>query len=322
MKRPSSDLYDLIHALDAQEARYCKSRMRETDSRSAEIFEWILQQDEYDEEALRKAVGPALKGNQWSVAKHYLYQNILAFLMHRRRNEFSAWNIRVRLQYLDILFGKELYGQCRKSLKHIERAATKLDHPMLLHEVLQWYFKLHQRNYHRVDHDEFEALSLRFRSNAEALEEYTQYQYLHQEFLYRLRTKGLFKGKNRQEMSFADLLSHPLLQSDTTPRSRAARILYLYIHGTFSFISGNPAQARDHFAEIVDLMQAHSGYQQIDPGIYFGALYWRAISCIQTLDFEPARATARKMASFRASSAFYRARLFFYRSELYRAWLS
>lgn len=319
MRGPSHDLYELIHTLNPQEVKTCRKRMRDSGSDMRKLFESLLGQGEFDEAACRKATGRTWSDNQWSVAKNYLYQSMMAALMHRRRNELSAWNVRTHLQYLELLYAKELYRQCHKKLQQISRTVEKLDDPILRNEVLQWEYRLHSRNYHQVAIDVFDTLHEKYRRNSEMMQEYLHCQYLYQQYLFVLRNKGLVQARGKLLEAFKEVMGDPMLQEDAKPSSLASQLLTDFVLGSWKYIHSDYTGAYQRFKRVIAMMEERKGWQLSHPDLYFGALYWYSHCTFETFDFEETRALLKRMDRMRGDSAYNRARLFYYKSQLQRS---
>ena len=296
--------------------------MRDSESGIRRLFEAILKQEVYDERACRENSGRSWNNNQWSVAKNYLHQSIMGTLMHRRQNELSAWNVRSHLQYLEILYGKELYRQCWKKLRQIERIAEKLDDPVLRNELLQWKYRLHSRNYHQVSMEEFDSLHATFLANKGALEEYLRVQYLYQRFFFALRNKGLIQKRENLLHAFEEILSDPLFSEDSPPCSMAAALLVDHALGTWTYIRGDYKGAFERFRRVIGAMEENKGWVFSHPGLYFASLYWYGLCSFETLDFEEVQRVLSKMDRLKGDSAHNKARLFYYKAQLHRSHVS
>lgn len=296
--------------------------MRDSESGIRRLFESILKQKEYDEQACRADSGRVWNNNQWSVAKNYLHQSILSTLMHRRRKELSAWSIRTHFQSLELLYEKELYRQCWKKLRQIERTLDKLDDPVLRSELFQWKYRLHSRNYHQVPLGEYEALDKDYLQNNQALQEYLHGQYLYQRFFFLLRNKGLIQKRENLIAAFEEVMSDPLFADDATYSSCALQLICDHALGTWKYIQGSYKDALHRFRRVVDTMEKHKGWRLNRPGLYIAALYWNGICTFETLDFEEVRNILSKMDRLRADSAHNKARLFYYKAQLQRSEVS
>ena len=319
MRSPSNDLHELIHSLSPREITACRKRMRDFDSDMRRLFEAFLGQTVYHDADCRTATGRTWNDNQWSVAKNYLHQSIMAVLVHRRKHELSAWNVRTHLQYLEILYGKELYRQCHKKLEQIARTVEKLDDPVLRNEIIQWRYRLHSRNYHQVPMEEFEALHAAFKENNLALQEYLHCQYLHQQYQFVLRNRGLVQERGLLVEAFAGIMSDPLLQDDAQPASLATQLLADYTLGTWKYLHADFQGAHQRFQRIVREMELRKGWQMSHPELFFGSLYWYSLCTIEIYDFDESRRILARMEALRADSPYNKARLFFYKAQLNRS---
>lgn len=319
MRGPSKDLHELIHALSPREITSCRKRMREFDSDMRRLFEAFLSHPEYNDADFRAATGRIWNDNQWSVAKNYLHQSIMIVLVNHRKHELSAWNVRPHLQYLDILYGKELYRQCHKKLEQISRTVEKLDDPVLRNEIIQWRYRLHSRNYHQVPMEEFDDLNRTYKENNSALQEYLHCQYLHQQFQFILRNRGLVQERGLLVQAFSEIMADPILQDDATPASLATQLLADYTQGTWKYLHADFKGAHFRFQRVVQQMELRKGWRMSHQELYFGALYWYSLCTIETLDFEESRTILTRMEQLRDDSPYNKARIFYYKTQLDRS---
>lgn len=321
MKRPSTDLHVLISSMSSGELKFVHGRLRDMDSTSRTMFEVLRQQESYDEAALRARLDAGITRNQFSVAKHYLYHTLLSYLVQYKQNSRSALDIRARLQGMEVLYSRELYDQCWKVLKRIEKAVEQMDDPWLMHEVLHWKNRLYDRSYHKVEPDEFAAHLKRFRENIQAVEEHGTHRLLLHDFLYQLRNQPLLRRQEGFVEGFDSFFQNPMLTAGRKAGSVPAEILYHFTRGIYAFMAGKMENALHNYQQIIALMDAHPGWKKRSPDAYIDAIHRLGIVAFNLHQMEVVADVLKKMAAFRDDRGYVRARLFFYRSQLHRAYL-
>lgn len=122
-------LYDLIHSLSKSEKRYFKlysSRHTIGDENNyIRLFDYIEQQEEYDEDLLFADFKGEAFLNRFSITKKRLYDHILNALDAFHANNSVEVQVYRQLHSADILYEKALYNQCRRTLSSAEKLASK-----------------------------------------------------------------------------------------------------------------------------------------------------------------------------------------------------
>jgi hypothetical protein len=143
---PGSELFELIHAMDAKERRYFKLSTRHM-GRTAEkkyllIYDFLLQQPSWSEAALRAAFAQEAFVKQLHVACAYLQEKLVAAL--RGYDEDRLFNLEVsrRLDGVAVLFERRLYGQCLGRVRLALRYAQRMDLPHFHLQLLHWEIRI------------------------------------------------------------------------------------------------------------------------------------------------------------------------------------
>lgn len=122
-------LYDLIRSLSKSEKRYFKLySSRHTigeENNYIRLFDYIEQQDQYDEDKLFADFKGEAFLNRFSITKKRLYDHILSALDAFHANNSAEVQVYKQLHAVDILYEKALYNQCRRTLNSAEKLASK-----------------------------------------------------------------------------------------------------------------------------------------------------------------------------------------------------
>jgi hypothetical protein len=323
MKRPSEDLFDLVKSLSGAEARQFRSRLRQSEgSNTLKFFEEIWHAESYEEGQIRETCLPQLNDNQFSVAKHYLYQALLNFLLDRDRQDGSAWKIRHRLQHLELLYQRELYGQCQRMLKHIDRASKQLDDPMLIHEVCLWKLKLADRLNHEVSAATFAEFAEAFQQNLERIKFQANVQWEYHDFFFRLRKEGVLRQVEQiADAHAAKKVAHE--GQEVEFGSLASWLLRQYQQATLAFMTGNQALALAAHQEIIDAMEASPGWISLNPDLYLDSIFRVGVLKLAANQYGEAEASLEKMSQLKRKHEVLAGKLFFYQTQLKRLlWLN
>ena len=123
MKR-SEHLFQLIKSLSKSEKRSFKlfaNRHTIGDKNNyIELFDAIEKQIVYDEALLVKKIKDQKLVNNISSIKVQLYNLILKSLRQYNSGDKASYEIRMYMDYIDLLFEKGLYNQCKKILKTLK----------------------------------------------------------------------------------------------------------------------------------------------------------------------------------------------------------
>src|SRR5574337_840229 len=127
MKSPSSDLFELIHSLSKGEKiffkKYASMYLPNITNKYMQLFEAIEKQSEYNEKEIVRQNHDLAYGNQLSVTKNYLYNQVLDSIAVQYDSIHAA--LRNQLHHVEFLFDKGLYNQSLKALKKAKNFAQE-----------------------------------------------------------------------------------------------------------------------------------------------------------------------------------------------------
>jgi hypothetical protein len=151
MSNVSSDfVFRLVESLDKSEKRYFKLFLnRQGDSKKAHferIFDALVKQKEYDEEAILEQFDGEPFTKRFSVTKNRLYNHILNALNGYHSNSSVRAKLERSMHHVEILFAKGLYKQCAKILMSVERTAYESDEYGITVEVGNWKRKMDEKS--------------------------------------------------------------------------------------------------------------------------------------------------------------------------------
>ncbi|MEN8928764.1 MAG: hypothetical protein ABF258_06710 [Flavobacteriales bacterium] len=162
----SDHVFQLIKSLSKAEKRYFKLFIaRHTAANAAPnnaqvLFDQMDRMETYNEENLLETLKEKAFTNKFSITKARLYDTVLksldAFYSEKSKDQL----IRNELHYIEILFNKSLYKQCKKRIHSAKKQAIKYNKTHLLAELILWEKRLIEKdNYHSVDSKKIELLS-------------------------------------------------------------------------------------------------------------------------------------------------------------------
>ena len=148
----SSDIHELIHAMSKTEKRYfsvfSSRHYSNGDTKYSALFNFISEQEVYDEEAIFKHFKGEAFLNQFSTTKSRLYDEILQALdLYHAQKTDEAKILRI-IHSATILYKKGLYNHVEKILKTGHRIAHKIESHNLILEINELRKKiLETKNY-------------------------------------------------------------------------------------------------------------------------------------------------------------------------------
>lgn len=220
-------LFQLIKSLSASEKGYVKKfcAKNDTDAAYLRLFDAIEEQEEYDEDLLKKKFKKEQFIKQLSVAKNYLIKTILRSL--RAYYSESSNNIQVHelLLEIEILYNKRMIGLCQKLIK---KAKKLIEDCQLFHhaeELAFWDFRLtlltpfnDEMETHMQENQQFGE------SNLELALLLSKYRHLAYDVYKHAFKEGYSRAEESKKVA-ADFAKHPLLQ---TPPTKSAQALGRY----------------------------------------------------------------------------------------------
>jgi hypothetical protein len=141
---PKTDLFELIRSLNKNEKGYFKRfcARQEGEKKYLLLFDFISQQNEYNESEILTVFKKEKFVKNFSVAKAYLYDTILESL-HNYHADISAEATLDRMfHYIEILFQKGLYKQCEELIKKIVKIATTYEKDFHILQSYHWTLKI------------------------------------------------------------------------------------------------------------------------------------------------------------------------------------
>ena len=142
--KPSDDLFELIKSLTHSEKRYFKliSSKSVADNLYVKLFDAMDAQIVYDEVHIKEQFKGQKFVKQIHVLKNYLYNILLKSLAayHNEKSEVS--HVLEMLQFIEVLFEKGFYGQCKKMVKRAQKICLDGELLMIEYNINEWELKL------------------------------------------------------------------------------------------------------------------------------------------------------------------------------------
>ncbi|MDX1651921.1 MAG: hypothetical protein R3277_05480 [Brumimicrobium sp.] len=231
--KPSTELFVLIKSLTKSEKRFFKlsSSIQTGDKNYLKIFDFIDDQEVYDEEALKNHFKDENFIKHLPSEKNHLYKLILKSLRSFYSEQSVSSILKEELKNIEILYNKALFKECRKFLKRAKRIAEENEKFYYLFELISWEKRLTEESYEAGDFDvdlnkiiEEESIVL------DKLRNLAEYHVLYSRINAIFRSGGFTRNEQERE-TVREISDNYLIKGKNTAIStRAASICY-YIKG-------------------------------------------------------------------------------------------
>lgn len=257
MKTTSSDLFNLIHSLTANERAYFKRfagvYRKPSENNYLKLFEAIYAQKEYDEEALKEQFKNDKLGSYFPRAKKYLYDKILESM--RLLNKKNSIGTRLRNQIFNATFllNRSLIKQSMKKIRQIKKEAIGANRWADYIAVLKVEARLHiENNDKKTSYTDLlklrEDAGLSVQKYRKELNEYINMRQM--EFLL---VRNTTYNQAKIEGLYQNMLNNPPFQCAT------AQINYFHTLGTYSMHYLNDAlQTKQYYKRAVQLLEENT----------------------------------------------------------------
>ena len=257
----SADLFDLIHSLDKAEKRYFKlhASIQKGGKNYERLFDDIVRQEEYDEEALKQKFKDETLAKQFHVAKNYLYNLILRAMRAYSEDHTVESRLNNLMTDATLLQNKGLYDQAQKVLKRARKLAEDYElHPAMLEIIRRQRGKTLE-----TSHKELEASSKQYYDDIwdrmEVLENELRYQELSDRVFIAYRTREIHDQKERAD-ALRKLMDNELLKDHSLALSLKARYWFHFIHSVHLSGAGDHSEAYPHYAKAVEVLESNPSF--------------------------------------------------------------
>jgi len=256
MKTPSTDLFDLIHSLTSRERAYFKrfASMHKQSSNSGylKLFDAILKQEEYDEEALKEYFKKDKLSRYFPRAKKYLYDKILESMRLFHAEASISIQLKQQINSTRFLYSKGLFKQAMKKAQLIKKEAGEAEYWGEYLAASEIEISILSRTaYKGISYNELRVL---IKDGMLALTKYREvckHYYLEKQMTY-LLGRGGFSDKPEIEVIFQTVLA------DNDLQGVSAKVQRLYTLALCSEMHSKKQQdAIRYYEEVVNLMEAH-----------------------------------------------------------------
>lgn len=279
-------LHELIHSLSKSEKRYYKlyasRHVSSEDSTMLVLFNYIVRQPAYDEEALfRDFKGKALL-NQFSTIKKRLYDQILQSLHAFHANNSVENQLNRMLHQAGLLYEKSLYDQCERHLRSAEKLALKHELFLALVNINKLRNKIIETRGYASDEQSIANLSKstgtalsRERLQADLWDLKTQ--------LFRIVQRNGSSCTPEDQQRIDNLMSRlPGEELLHNFASLESWYLYFHIHAVYHFARAEWTESLHYTEQTIQHLQQHTHFGEAHPNRLLSALTNACYLCEQT----------------------------------------
>lgn len=215
MKTPSTDLFQLIKSLTAQEKKYFKqfSKMysEERDNNYLLLFDVVDEQTEYDEPAVKKKFTGNAFVNNLGVAKIYLNEKILDALSAMYAETDGAVLLKSRINHFELLAKRKLMNGALIAFEKAYSLAIETGSLTLLPHIIRQKNLMLSHHGKKFSPQEFVVNAEKAIEQTKILENYLQYELLSIKcnLIY---TDSTFLVDPKKMKELDEIMKHPLLQ--------------------------------------------------------------------------------------------------------------
>ncbi len=275
--KASNNLFQLIKSLSKSEKRYFKVFVkRHTSEKGKNNYEILFNYIEKQEHYCEKRLVSDLKGhallNKLSIAKARLYDNILKALDAYYAEKSIDQKLRSELHYIEILFNKSLYVQCKKRVQSAKKQAIKYDKNLSLAQFINWERKLIEKD--NYIHTSIPALEKMVNEEKELFHKLTSEAKLWEEksILFKhINTKG--RTRSNEEVNALKATIGTKLEQ-LLPNKEDYKQQYLYYHtkAAYCFAIHDVECSFQSLKNLISLVENHPNSFSERPNILFAEL--------------------------------------------------
>lgn len=259
-KMPNQDLHRLIHALTPNEKRYFKLNVlpfsRKENSAYLQLFEAIQEQESYDQAALLEKFAKENWINRFSAEKQYLYSLILKTMRAYVAEQKVYTRIRGQLQDIGWLYQKALYPESMRLLQRAKKLAREYEDHTAQIELLTWERKLLKRDNPVANQSQFESLLAQQSDLIKHLQAELNYASLYDRAYLLTQSDSAIRNPAKLE-AVKTIFEQEKLKAPEETDTFQTKHLYHQIKAFEGHVTGNYHAAREHYARLTTLWQAH-----------------------------------------------------------------
>ena len=263
--KKTDDLFQLIKSLSKSEKGYFKKFSYlytiEGEKNYLKLFDAIEKQQEYDEKKLLKLFQKEDFIKQFPRAKNYLYRLILKCLRLYHSERTIELELKELLEYIEILYHKQLYELYWKELKRAKKLAQENENFLSSLEIISWENKVLQ--------EEHDMEGLKKLSDSASVDEqqimkqylnYREYEWIYLESFLKYYQKGSIRHEEEM-LNYKSLMRKAVMKNEQRALSTKAKIEFFQINAFYCFINANYIEAQQYIEQVIQLMEKSSFFK-------------------------------------------------------------
>jgi tetratricopeptide (TPR) repeat protein len=296
MKKPSDQIFQLIHSMSAAEKRYFKVHFASPQNMLTGLFDFINNQQEYDEEAVKDYLGEG-QGKNLKVHKAQLQELILRSLVSCHAKKSIKSQIRMLLEEAELLMDKQLLRLAENRLEKARKICLEYEEFTYLIEIAHISFYLQH-----IKHEKGELNKLplfgEVQQAIDHLQKHLIFGKLSIEVTESFKVRKQESFSSRQLGQFRQVLESDLLKIDPAGLSFRARLSRnSLLTALYEALGMDEEQARMRW-ENVELFRQNPQFKEQMAFPYIGALRNYANYCFETGKYEELEEIIREAERF------------------------
>lgn len=257
---PSTELWDLIHALSQAEKRYFKiytdKHVIGGENNYLKLFNVLVKMSAYDEEKVKRKFKNSRIAKDLASEKHYLKELIMKSMRAFHADKAVEIRLLSALKDLHFLREKNLIYQFRRSLDRTWKLASEHEHFYAMLKVLEHRRFLHKNSSDKRIDEGMEEILATMQEVIERLANEMEFGHLNDRFFIKTQQQIRSQDKTKLE-AIEQILAHPLLQEVENARSFKAGLYFNNIKANYHVILGEWKQGAFYQGRIVEVWDAH-----------------------------------------------------------------
>ena len=275
-KTPSNAIHELIQSLTKSEKRYFKVvSSRHTigeENNYIKLFDYIDQQEAYDETALFLNFEGESFLNKFSITKNRLYESIMKALSAFHSSSSIEAQIHRLIHSAEILFKKSLYQHAKRQLLSAEKLAKKNDRFGMLIEISNLQKKLIEtEGYSNITEEKLNEIKQQDALYYSKLQYYAELWNIKSKLFIDLNKKGKVRSDEEVE-SYKVLIDELQEASNIEARSFDSEYLYYHINSAYYFAVNDLEKSLHYLLKNSSLLEKNTNRIKQEPNLYFSCL--------------------------------------------------
>lgn len=274
--KASPYLFQLIHSLSKEEKTYLRKQLSVYKKQNVyyRLFEAVLKQKKYDEDALQQLIYPDGNKKKLAVIKNQLHTMILENMVAFHAAGSVGNRLRSLLSTADFLFEKGLYSYCHKKLQEARDIAKAHQKHLYLLEINRLEMGLHSLSFSANSYKNFTDSYFTEQSNLlEKEKNVYQYKDIECRFFYLMRSTQGDNSPDRSAVKQLEKIVHqPFMKEEDHAHSFESKVILYNTLAIFYFVKRDPEKAHQYALKLVEWHEAHPGICNDNMTSYIRAL--------------------------------------------------